>query len=51
MDARQFYIAEELKGHTEAITCNPDPDYNQWFYQQIFNLMENYAKHKITLEE
>ena len=40
--AKEHYEKERLKGNTEDITSNPDPDYSLPFYQAIFRLMESY---------
>jgi hypothetical protein len=38
-----FYAQEKEKGNTENITSNPNPDYRNAFYSEIFELMEDYA--------
>jgi hypothetical protein len=45
---KEFYEKSRLEGDTDAITSNPSPDYDNAFYQQIFNLMEFYAEHVNT---
>ena len=45
---KQFYEKARLEGDTDRITSNPVPDYNNTFYQEIFNLMEFYAEHVNT---
>ncbi len=42
MTAKDFYEQERLKGNTEDITGNPNPDYNNRFYSEIFDLMNGY---------
>ena len=42
MTAKEFYEQERLKGNTEDITGNPNPDYNNRFYSEIFDLMRGY---------
>jgi hypothetical protein len=42
MTTREFYEQERLKGNTEDITGNPNPDYNNRFYSEIFDLMSGY---------
>mgnify|MGYP003407866492 FL=1 len=42
MTTREFYEQERLKGNTEDITVNPNPDYNHRFYSEIFDLMNGY---------
>lgn len=42
--AEKFYEQERLKGNTGDITGNPDPDYNNRFYSEIFELMIEFAK-------
>lgn len=41
---QEYYERKRKLGLTDDITSNPDPDYNQPFYQNIFRLMECYAK-------
>lgn len=43
MSPQEFYEQEREKGNTESITSNPDPNYSESFYQNIFQLMEDYA--------
>jgi hypothetical protein len=45
---KKFYEKARLEGDTDSITSNPAPDYNDTFYQEIFNLMEFYAEHVNT---
>ena len=42
MTTKEFYEQERLKGNTEDITGNPNPDYNNRFYSEIFDLMNGY---------
>ena len=42
MTAKEFYEQERLKGNTEDIAGNPNPDYNNRFYSEIFDLMDGY---------
>lgn len=42
---KEFYEKTRLDGETNSITYNPNPDYDNPFYAEIFNLMEFYAKH------
>jgi hypothetical protein len=44
MTPKEFYKQQRKLGLTEHITCNSEPNYNELFYQEIFNLMENYHK-------
>jgi len=44
MKPKEFYEKQRLAGLTYHITCNPNPNYNELFYQQIFDLMTEYAK-------
>ena len=41
---QEYYERLRKIGLTDDITSNPDPDYNQSFYQNIFRLMDGYAK-------
>lgn len=43
MTPEEFYEQQRLLGLTTDITENPEPDYNQPFYQSIFRLMESYT--------
>ena len=47
MTAKDFYEQERLKGNTEDITGNPNPDYNNRFYSEIFDLMNGYFIDKL----
>ena len=47
MKAEEFYKKQSKKGLTYDITCNPNPNYSQNFYQSIFRLMEAYAKQEV----
>jgi len=42
--AKDYYERLRKQGWTNDITENEYPDYNQPFYQNIFRLMEGYAK-------
>lgn len=42
MTPQELYEQQRLIGNTDDITCNPNPDYNQPFYQNIFYLMAEY---------
>ncbi len=46
MTPKEFYEKQRLSGLTYYITSNEYPDYNLPFYQQIFDLMTEYAKFK-----
>ena len=48
MKAEEFYKKQSKKGLTYDITCNPNPNYSQNFYQSIFRLMEEYAKQEVV---
>lgn len=48
MTAEQFYEYKRLAGETEDITGNPNPDYNNRFYSEIFELMTGFAKMHVT---
>lgn len=41
---QEYYERKRKLGLTDDITSNPNPDYNQPFYQNIFRLMESYAQ-------
>lgn len=45
---KQFYEKSRLDGETNNITSNSNPDYDNSFYEEIFNLMEFYAEHVNT---
>lgn len=49
MTPQEFYEEQRKRGLTDDITCNPEPDYSLPFYQQIFSLMEEYAKQKTLI--
>ena len=42
MTTMEFYEQERLKGNTEDITGNTNPNYNNRFYSEIFDLMNGY---------
>jgi len=44
MSPKEFYEKQRRLGYTDKITCNPEPNYNEDFYQEIFSLMKNYAQ-------
>ena len=44
MTAQEFYDKQRKSGFTGDITTNPDPDYGLSFYENIFWLMEEYAR-------
>ena len=44
MKAEEYYEQKRLRGFTDYITSNPNPDYSNEFYQQIFELMEGYKE-------
>lgn len=46
--AEKFYDDQRKKGLTDKITTNPEPDYSLPFYQEIFDLMDGFAKLKIS---
>jgi len=50
MNAKEFYIKQQLEGKTDDITSNPNPDYSLDFYQQIFSLMEGYKQVRVVPE-
>ena len=43
MAPKDFYEEERQQGVTYAITSNPEPNYDEPFYQNIFYLMAKYA--------
>ena len=46
MKVEDFYKQQEKRGWTQNITCNPKPDYDVEFFQEIFGVMERYAQHE-----
>lgn len=50
MTPKEYYIKQNRMGKCDNITSNPNPDYNQCFYQEIFNLMEGYKQVSIESE-
>jgi len=51
MKAEKFYEEYRLHGRTDNITSNPDPNYSELFYQNIFYLMEEYAQSQLKESE
>jgi len=45
--AEEIYEQERKKGNTDGITGNPEPDYNNRFYIEIFQLMQEHTKQNI----
>ena len=42
MTTKEFYEQERINGNTYDITENENPDYNNRFYTEIFDLMNGY---------
>lgn len=42
MTPKEYYIKQNQMGKCDNITSNPSPDYDQSFYQEIFDLMNGY---------
>jgi len=47
MKAEEFYEKQRVIHNTDDITTNPNPDYSEAFYQNIFWLMEQYHKEQL----
>ncbi len=45
MTPQEFYEFKRRRGFTDNITQNDNSDYSLPFYQEIFQLMEDYADH------
>ena len=50
MKSQEFYEKQRKNGLTYNITSNSNPDYDLLFYQQIFDLMEQYHRDRIREE-
>lgn len=44
LTAKQFFIEQYQNGKCEDITTNPEPEFNNAFYLNIYKLMEDYSK-------
>lgn len=44
LTAKQFFIKQYQEGKCEDITTNPEPEFNNNFYLNIYKLMEDYSK-------
>lgn len=44
LTAKQFFIEQYQEGKCEDITTNPEPDFDNLFYLNIYKLMEDYSK-------